>query len=172
MQSTQGDIWSVSTPKDVIVIPTNIGWTSSGENVMGRGLALDAKRRWPHLPRFYGEHCREEASLGREVGPLILDMGACAGKRMWCRGLILFPVKPLNTAKPYLSWRQDADLQLIERGLPSLAGVVSMGIGWLEEALILVPSLGCGNGNLAEDAVVPLMEKHLTSNHFVHVRRK
>ena len=175
MQETVGDIWQVATPKDVVVVPTNVGWTSTGKNVMGRGLARDAARRWPQLPQWYGAYCQECATVGLEVYPLLIDLGTAERTKpnwkKWCHGLVLFPVKGLNRGQPWLSWRADASLDLIRAGLVVLATLPDIDSPWVREALFLVPSLGCGNGNLAEANVVPEMHRELTSDRFVHVRQ-
>lgn len=176
MRECVGDIWQVATPKDIVVVPTNIGWKSTGPNVMGKGLARDAARRWPHLPAWYGEYCRECVANVERVDPILLDVLANQPDkpnwRRWCRALVLFPVKPLNATQPFLSWRQDASLELITRGLPVLADMANLPSpgDWVKKALFLVPALGCGNGNLEEEVVVPLMKKLLPSDRFVFVR--
>ena len=50
-QVVEGDIWEHHNDGSrYIVIPTNIGWKTNGHNVMGAGLALQAKTRYPSSP--------------------------------------------------------------------------------------------------------------------------
>ena len=36
METLRGDIWLLATTADAIVIPTNVGWTNAGRNVMAK----------------------------------------------------------------------------------------------------------------------------------------
>lgn len=50
MKEAQGDLWTL--PAEFRCITTNGIWSkNTGEAVMGAGVALDAKRRYPDLPR-------------------------------------------------------------------------------------------------------------------------
>lgn len=158
MLEAEGDIWKLSGAKDAIVIPTNIGWRDrDGRAVMGAGLARDAARRFPALAVMYGKECQEQ----RERTPITVYRMNSA----WCLALVLFPVKPLLQGKPYLSWQQPASVELIKAHLPALEAIGS----WpeLQEGKIYVPSLGCGNGQLDEEDVLPLLQK--LPDRFVHV---
>lgn len=159
MRELTGDIWQLSDKNtDWIVVPTNIGWKSDGKNVMGRGLARQATRRWPELAQIYGDFCRTYG----ETTPIMLYRPQV---NRWCETLLLFPVKPLNVEKPYLSWRQPADLDLIRRHSLVLQSIAPQCRG-----KILMPSVGCGNGGLDETQVLPVLYAHLTHHCFHHVR--
>jgi hypothetical protein len=157
MQTLTGDIWTLSTVRDAIVVSTNVGFKADGKNVMGKGLARQATRRWPILASVYGEFCKEHGA----ATPI---MAWPVPNSRWCQTLLLYPVKPLLAEAPYLSWRQPASLPLIEFHLPSLNQYATTFDG-----RILVPSLGCGNGQLAETDVLPLMERDLTCPNIFHV---
>ena len=165
MKSLVGNIWELSVREDLIVCTVNIGWRRGGAAVMGAGLALDAARRWPDIARAWGQACQEHR---KDTPPMLYKT---PGSKV-CKGLILFPTKPFNTGKPWLSWMDDASLELIERWLPWLNSAVTN----LESELtpvsrVLVPSLGCQNGNLKEEQVLPLLEQYLANPRFIHVRR-
>ena len=49
------DLWKYEGKADLIVISTNSYIKKDGELVMGRGLALQAKNRYPELPRLFGQ---------------------------------------------------------------------------------------------------------------------
>lgn len=125
----------------MVVIPTNIGFKKDGANVMGAGLAKQARERVGHLDRWYGMLCK----ACREHTPVCVFPDA---------PLILFPVKPFNAKHPHLSWKQDADPRLIERSLKQLG---SMTI----RKPVAIPAVGCGNGNLSHTMIVPVMEQIL-----------
>jgi len=143
-----GDIWKYHRGGRVIVIPTNAGWKHNGENVMGRGLALDAAKMYPYLPMAYGMAC-----MVNEV------YGYFRPER-----LILIPSKKLNEKKPQLSWKQPSDIFTITESLM-----------WLEDHaaefpdLVYVPLLGAGNGGLEETISIDLMEKILKNHIFIGV---
>lgn len=146
MKTLCGDIWSLAAaqPNSALVVPTNIGWTRGGENPMGRGVALEAMRREPTLARWYGALCKRNGAQTQVV--------------LWRESLtfILFPTKPLNIKAPQLSWRNPASLTLIERSLLQLS-LLPLDDG----THVFLPLVGCGNGGLSEDAVMPLLHKYL-----------
>lgn len=171
MQELTGDIWELVMKTDAVVIPTNIGWRNNGTNVMGRGLARDASRRWHELPAVYGDFCQRYGA----VTPIMMFRPP---NNRWCRMLLLLPVKPLNREQPYLSWRQEASLQLIEHHVQALANFAtqyaetdgSTPFNCDNPSRILVPTLGCGNGGLDEALVLPVLKRYLDAPCFYHVR--
>lgn len=145
MKYAIGSIWERYDKGSYIVVPTNIGWTGSGHNVMGRGVAHQASQRFPELSYRYGQICK---ALKAET-PIQIS----ADLR-----LILFPVKPLNVKQPHLSWQNNASLELIEKSLIELSK-------WAEDntsIMIALPLVGCGNGKLARTSVIPTLERHLS----------
>ena len=155
IESLTCNIWDLH-PHANIVIPTNIGWTKEGKNVMGAGLAAQAAQRFPKLAYFYGQYCKKYGSE-TEVIPW-------AGTNQ----LILFPVKPLNVEKPWLSWQQPASLDLIRKSAEELEDLATSGV---IEGLTAVPLVGCGNGKLSEKDVLPILREELDSR-FILVRPK
>lgn len=171
---TVGNIWEIAGELDTIVIPTNEGWKRNGENVMGRGLAAQAAKRWPNLPAIYGEFCQK--NLGeRSLFWVHLPKNKRKGGtyRKWCDSLILFAVKPLDEKQPYLTWMRPASLEKIEEGLIELEAFAHshafMSRPDVEFRRIYVPYLGCGNGGLNTEDVSALLYKYLTHPAFVVV---
>lgn len=154
MKETRGNIWDWERTS-LVVIPTNIGWRSDGKSVMGAGLAREASLRWHGLAEWYGAFCRRH----RSQTPVV---------RYEWTPLILFPVKPLSSISPSVSWRKFADPELVERSASQLGR-------WYEttewRGTIAVPLVGCGNGRLTEDVVIPILRKHLLDDRFVLVRK-
>ncbi len=108
--------------------------------VMGKGLALEFKRRFPANFKDYADRCsRKEVRLG---GPYLF--GDPSG-----RGIVNFPTKD--------HWRSPSRLSDIEDGLEHL---VRHFREW-EVTSIAFPALGCGNGGLAWSEVGPLMYRSL-----------
>ena len=63
MREIEGDIWDFHKAGFFIVIPTNGFIKNDGECVMGRGLAYEAKRRFPDLPLELGKRIREYGNV-------------------------------------------------------------------------------------------------------------
>jgi hypothetical protein len=143
-----GNIWVWYKLGHTVVIPTNAGWKSNGENVMGAGLAKDAVRLVPDLPVVYGADC--QARLPWQYYP------------EW--RLICVPSKPLNEGQPHLSWMGTADPATVQDSLR-----------WLQEnaqcfpSVVYVPIIGSGNGSLSAELVQAYMEDVLKDERFVGV---
>jgi O-acetyl-ADP-ribose deacetylase (regulator of RNase III)/uncharacterized protein YwgA len=104
--------------------------------VMGKGVALEFKKRFPRMARDYVDRCdRSEVRLGEPY--LYLDE---TGAR-----IVNFPTKG--------HWRSPSRLADVERGLDHLAAHVDE---WGVTSLAL-PPLGCGNGGLEWSEVGPLI---------------
>ena len=119
--------------------------------VMGKGLALEFKRRFPMNFEIYAAACRRgEVQIGRM---LVVKTASRPGH---C-SLINFPTKK--------HWRQPSKLAYVEAGLEALVREVqTRGIRSLA-----VPPLGCGNGGLAWEDVRPLIDFAIAKLPGVHV---
>jgi len=108
--------------------------------VMGKGIALQFKQKWPENFKAYEKACkRGEVQLGKMF---IYDAGGLLKPRY----IINFPTKQ--------HWRGKSQLEDIETGLEDLVlQVKNLGI-----RSIAVPPLGCGNGGLDWDDVRPRIE--------------
>lgn len=135
----------------LIVVTTNIGWNRYGQNVMGAGIAKQAAAKFPELPEWYGKFCQEY----KANTPVVL---APNGK------IVLFPTKKLNSIQPWLSWKENSDLALIERSLIQLKQLEPT-------RKIATPIPGCANGGLSQKDVMPLLERYLTEDRFLVVDR-
>lgn len=166
MQVVNDDIWVLKNRGYCPVITTNIGWRlSGGDAIMGRGLAVQAANLYQWLPKDYGLMCR---NYGEKTPVLFYHV---SGKHKQCvytslfeplkcekdgsaTGFFLFPTKPLSE-QPHLSWQQDSSLILIERSLKQLAERFPY------VPRIAIPLVGCGNGHLTKDQVLPLIDQYL-----------
>lgn len=108
--------------------------------VMGKGVALQFKERYPEMFKDYRARCeRGEVRIGKPYlwAPLTPP---------W---IINFPTKQ--------HWRSPSKLSYIERGLSHLIDHVT---DWGVESLA-VPPLGCGNGELEWRVVGPVIYEKL-----------
>jgi O-acetyl-ADP-ribose deacetylase (regulator of RNase III) len=98
--------------------------------VMGKGIALQFKQRWPENFKDYAAACkREEIKPGKMF---IHDFGEWAKPRF----IINFPTK--------VHWKGDSKIEYIEEGLRDLTAQVKR----LRIKSVALPPLGCGNGGL------------------------
>lgn len=128
----KGDIFN--SPSKIIVNTVNI------VGVMGKGVALEFKKRYPEMFDRYQELCKKQLL---DVGKLYLWRGS----EKW---VLLFPTKK--------HWRYPSKIEYIEKGLQKFVE------NWdkLGSNTISFPRLGCGNGGLDWQDVKPLMEKYLS----------
>jgi O-acetyl-ADP-ribose deacetylase (regulator of RNase III) len=113
--------------------------------IMGKGIALQFKRRYPANFRAYEKACKAgEVKLG-EI--FVFD----AGQLVRPRWIINFPTKG--------HWRSNSRLNDVADGLDDLVRVIRE----LDIRSIAVPPLGCGNGGLDWAIVEPLIHERLSS---------
>jgi O-acetyl-ADP-ribose deacetylase (regulator of RNase III) len=127
MKVLVGDIWKVKA--DYRGVPTNGCVTKAGNAVMGKGVALQAKQKFPGIER----------RLGAAI--------AAGGNRLHLLepGLFSFPVKR--------NWRERADVDLIRQSVRELGELAER----LPERTFAIPLPGTGNGGLEPDQVWPLL---------------
>ena len=107
--------------------------------VMGKGIALEFKKRYPSMFESYKIACEKKRL---KTGRLMLFYEA----DHW---VLNFPTKE--------HWRAPSKLEYIEHGLDKFTDIYAeCGI-----TSIAFPKLGCGNGELDWNDVKPLMEKYL-----------
>ena len=127
----EGNIFD--SPAQVIVNTVNT------VGVMGKGIALEFKNRYPQMFEKYKTACEKHMLT---IGKLML---VSAPDHM----LLLFPTKE--------NWRYPSKISYIEQGLKRFCdNYAQRGI-----TSIAFPKLGCGNGELDWNEVHPLMERYL-----------
>lgn len=108
--------------------------------VMGKGLALEFKNRYPVMFDKYKSFC---------------DKGVFKPGVLWIykaddgKWVLNFPTK--------VDWKNPSELEYIEVGLKKFVEI------WKEKGItsIAFPLLGCKNGGLDPDVVIPVMKKYL-----------
>jgi O-acetyl-ADP-ribose deacetylase (regulator of RNase III) len=114
--------------------------------VMGKGIALMFKERFPENFRVYAAACKAgQVEIGRMFVTESMELNGP-------RWIINFPTKA--------NWRFPSKLAWIESGLEDLKRVI------IEKGIqsIAIPPLGAGNGGLDWRDVRPLIEKMLGEN--------
>lgn len=133
MNEVTADFWKLYEQKqsnDVFIIPTNGSWNAKEEAVMGRGLALDAKKRFSELPG--------------QLGQLLINRG---------NRLYYFPEYQIVTFPVKIQWHENAKIILIRRSAEQLNMLLHAVVGMHA----YVPRVGCGNGKLRWRDVEPVL---------------
>lgn len=118
--------------------------TVNCQGVMGTGIALEFKTKYPDMFKQYKLDCdRDKIRIGK-------------GSRFDCNnGLIIFnlPTKP--------NWYDKSTVHYIKEGLFWLRKELE-----LEETMkVAIPQLGCGNGGLQWQVVKPIIKNQLKNLH-------
>ena len=146
MKVIKGNIWDYWKQGNWIVIPTNGYIKKDGSCVMGRGLALQAKLKFP--------------KLAKELGDRIKSCNDC---QIFDYRIVTFPVKK--------NWWEKADLKLIEESAKDLQCLIidrdyCNCCKNIKE--IYLPKVGCGNGRLNwKNDVEPILDKYLDERFIV-----
>lgn len=127
----EGDIFD--SPAQVIVNTVNT------VGVMGKGLALSFKQRYPQMFEKYKVACEKHQLT---TGKLMLFYEP----DHW---LLLFPTKE--------NWRNPSKIEYLEKGLMKFVNTYAD----KNISSVAFPRLGCGNGELNWEEVRPIMEKYL-----------
>lgn len=133
IQLTSGDLLQQDDVDAIVNTVNCVG-------VMGKGIALQFKNKWPANFQAYAQACK--AGDVRPGRMFIFDAGALAKPHY----IVNFPTKD--------HWRGKSTLAFVRDGLVDLvAQIQRLGI-----RSIALPPLGCGNGGLDWADVQPLIE--------------
>lgn len=136
MKEVTGNLWDYVND-GWIVITTNGVVNAKGGCVMGRGIALQAKRRYPGLDIRIGNMIKK---WGNTV--YLFDMDTVVPTR-----IVTFPVKH--------HWQEPANLKLITRSADELQMLTG------PKQKVYMPRPGCGNGGLDWDEVRSILVNRL-----------
>jgi len=121
--------------------------------VMGKGVALEFKRRWPANFKAYKQLCDDKKLAPGTV--FVFDNSDFLSESKH-RFLLNFPTKK--------HWRARSKIEYVEDGLKDLVSKIrEYGI-----TSVALPPLGCGNGGLDWEDVRPLIEENLAELSDVH----
>ncbi|HTA27386.1 MAG TPA: macro domain-containing protein [Bacteroidia bacterium] len=120
--------------------------------VMGKGIALQFKERFPINYKLYSDACKKkEIAIGKMF---VVKENTFQGEKI----IINFPTKT--------EWYKPSQYDYIEEGLKDLVRVIKE----YKIQSIAIPPLGCGNGGLKWDKVKPLMDKYLVGLPDIHIQ--
>jgi O-acetyl-ADP-ribose deacetylase (regulator of RNase III) len=134
VKTMRGDLLK-QTDVDAIVNTVNC------VGVMGKGIALQFRNKWPDNARAYEAACK-----ARDVRPgrmFVFDAGGLVKPHF----IVNFPTKD--------HWKGKSKIEFIGDGLVDLVAQVRR----LRIKSIAIPPLGCGNGGLDWEDVRPLIEQ-------------
>lgn len=114
--------------------------------VMGKGVALEFKQRWPENFKAYKKRCDAKDMVPGRM--FIFDADSLFNNGMH-KYLINFPTKQ--------HWRSKSKIEYIRDGLVDLVRQLRE----LKITSVALPQLGCGNGGLEWSEVRPLIEERL-----------
>jgi hypothetical protein len=151
MLEIKGNLWKFHEQGFPVVITTNCEVNGKDEAIMGKGVALEAKHRFPDLPRMLGTHIQKFYSDVK----YFLDFN-----------LFAFPTK--------YNWREKANYDLISESAVGLAGAVNHLLAQDNfddkfKKIYMVPP-GCGYGHL-DWKVVKYILAHYLNDRFIVVTK-
>lgn len=142
MKEVKGNVFTLMEEGgvDAVCITTNGIFTSNGA-VMGKGIALTAKERWPDLPQLLATSLQK---YGNHTA--LLKVVMVGQKKV---GIVALPTKH--------HWRDPSPLGLVKRSSQELR-LMADRLGWEQ---VLLPRPGCANGGLSWTVVKPVIEEFL-----------
>ncbi len=132
-----GDLWTL--PADYRCVTTNGVLRKNGNAVMGKGVALEARKRGHDLEAILG-------SLISKYGNHVFHLGY---------QMISFPTK--------YHWKQNSDMLLIKRSAQELVALLKDD----PAKRISLTRPGCGNGNLQWSEVKAAIQDILIDDKFI-----
>lgn len=140
MKTAKGDVFEMpKDQKDAVCITTNGMIRKDGRAVMGKGIALEADKRFDLAPLL--------ATYLHRYGNKVFNMGVRVDSkthREMC--VITFPTKN--------HWKDPSDLSLIKKSAEELAGLADK----LSLRTVYLPKPGCGCGGLNWKDVREILE--------------
>lgn len=118
---------------DYICITTNSILNTKGELVMGTGVALEAKKRFPQLPKIYGNKIDKLGLFGKDYYLLQHD------------NLIAFQTKR--------HYKDKSPIELVKRSTQRLKFLATL----FDDSTFGLPFPAVQNGGLSKDVVLPII---------------
>lgn len=142
----RGNMWDVFGNTDLFLITTNPIRRKDGALVMGRGIALEAAKRFPDLPFKFGEAVEQNYNRRDYCDPLA---------HCHCMSVDRFDGQMMGYFMVKNHWREPAKLEVIAHSTRELNAVARY-VGDGKRFDLNFP--GIGNGRLDRATVLPLLE--------------
>ena len=140
MREQFGDLWDFAAqPNSVACVTTNGYVNARGECVMGRGVALQAKKRYPGLAKIVGQAIKAEGNHVRRF-----NLTPSGPSDTW---VVVFPTKHV--------WWRPSDPELIHQSAEELKVLANEHFN----TTFYLPCPGCANGGLNWADVKPVLEE-------------
>lgn len=136
----RGDMWTAFATADLFLITTNSVIRKDGALIMGRGIAKQARERFPGVAEALGQHILNTCGSLGEYGLLISPR---------------WPTAKLGAFQVKRHFSQIASLELIRRSTAALCA-------WCSEhpdASVHLNFPGIGNGRLRCENVLPIISQ-------------
>lgn len=134
-------MWDVFGSTDLFLITTNPVVRKDGAVVMGRGIALEAKTRFPELPYDFGVKLKKLEALKR-----VRKMGTIG----------VYEHQPVGYFMVKDHFAQEAKLSIIQASVRDLLAFLCDGP---EDYSVDLNFPGIGNGGLDRELVLPIIEQ-------------
>lgn len=136
MEESIGDLWELAADEatNAVVITTNGFVKKNGEAVLGKGVALQARDRFPDLEARLGDRLTRFGN--RPFRFRVAGLGP---------DLVTLPTKPSHAADNRPGWFADSDLELITSGCTQLMEMADK-FKWNR---VILPRPGVGAGRLS-----------------------
>lgn len=125
-----GDLFTYDAPA--------IGHGVNAEGVMGSGIAVAFRERWPHMHETYVRLCEEEKDLAGKIYAYKEEDGP------WILNLFTQKLQGPNARLVYIAFALNAAKEFAE--------------GY-DISEIAIPAIGCGVGGLTLEEVVPVLKE-------------
>jgi hypothetical protein len=142
MIEVQGNIWDYYEDGFPICITTNGNVSAYGYNIMGKGIALEAKKRFPKLPKLIGDWIKLN---GNKVS--------------------YFPVYNVFSFPTKHNWWEKSDLDLIVESSARLVWLLNNSHKNMKKVFLVRP--GCANGKLEWSDVKLVLEQDFDNRYIV-----
>lgn len=149
MKEIKGNLWEQDS--DALCITTNGTVTKdNGECVMGAGIAKDAAKQYPDMPKKLGELIKKYGNKVHIIGSMHRESIMRLHGALAFSYIIAFPVKH--------KWFEKADLELIKKSCKELVELAD-DLSW-QKVVLVKPGCGCGKLSWEKD-VKPIVSKEL-----------
>lgn len=175
MRELEGDIFDPPTSTAAICIPTN-GEVRARKAVMGAGVALAAKARWPGIEYVLGAKLTEHGNHVFQLTKYSMHpVGHCAvfldrpGAVTEESQVLPFHVVSFPTKH---SWQRPSTQVLIRRSAVELRHLYPPDEHPSSYRPVVLPRVGCGRGGLSWDLVRPILQEVLPEDRYMVLHKE